>query len=537
MKIEFTHDIIAKKVWERLPEEERQLRLVATSLRQRLEDYKKGNGSLLGLKELVAWEDYFPLLTQDEKLKKFVENSRLEVQAQQEKERLINQRLRSRLNIIYVIAGALLLLAIFFFFQARTIRFQKNQIEADAQKATQLRKAFGADDQNYFIEEGINKFKTGDFQEAIYDFALAQFLSPPSDTILASSWIQRSQKGLKAKQLFQAGQWEAARQLIAEISVEKVRPSSLIQQLEEAENIWQDVIEERPLNAIKQLDLSDKQLHALPEELGQLVNLERLYLEKNHLITLPQTIGKLKKLTDLVVNENDLDSLPSSIGQLAALDFLDLSHNELSKLPASFGQLRLLNQLNIEHNQLDSLPPSIGNLTNLAELNVSHNSLTGIPREFIQLRSLKSLSLGRNEIDSLPEAFGQFPALTELDLDSNQMVVLPKAFHQMQALEILHLSYNQLEKLPENFGQLKALRELYLNHNQLKSPPSSFGQLENLSSAYFQNNQINQLSAEFFDELPQPLTFIDMTSNPLSDSSKNTIRSMNSAGTGILIKY
>ncbi len=534
MKIEFTHDIIAKKVWERLPEEERQLKLVAASLNQRLEDYKKGTGSLLGLKELVAWEDYFPVLAREGALKKFVEGSRLEVEAQQEKERIINRRLRSRLTAIYFIAGALFLLAIFFFIQARTISFQKKQIEADAQKATQLRTAFGADDRGYFIEEGIKKFESSQFQEAIYDFALARFLSPLADTALTSSWIDRAQKGLEAEQLFQAGQWDRTQQLTDEISDSNARPSALIQRLKEAENIWQEAINDRPLNTILRLDLSERQLHAIPETIGQLVNLEQLYLNNNHLNTLPPSIGQLSNLRDLVINGNDLDSLPPSLSRLTALEFLELSHNELEKLPDSFGQLNSLRKLNARHNRIDTLPSSIGNLNSLTELDMSHNKLKKIPSELTKLKALEKLILGRNAINSLPEEFGDFPALEELDLDSNLIVVLPPSFSQMQQLEILHLSHNRLRELPNNFGELQSLKNLFLDHNQMESLPLSFGQLVRLSSAYLQSNRISAFSEELLDNLPGALIFIDLTGNELSDSIRIMIRNRIAAGTNIL---
>ncbi len=51
MKHELTHDIIAEKVWERLPEQNIQLRKTKRSLELRYSDYVDGKGSLLGEKE------------------------------------------------------------------------------------------------------------------------------------------------------------------------------------------------------------------------------------------------------------------------------------------------------------------------------------------------------------------------------------------------------------------------------------------------------------------------------------------------------
>lgn len=61
MKTELAHDIIAAKVWERLPERDKELRRIMHSLEQRLRDHKEGKGSLLGEKEIIAWHDYISL--------------------------------------------------------------------------------------------------------------------------------------------------------------------------------------------------------------------------------------------------------------------------------------------------------------------------------------------------------------------------------------------------------------------------------------------------------------------------------------------
>lgn len=101
MKIELTHDIIAEKVWEKLPEQDKQLRLIRNSLQQRWLDYQKESGSLLGEKELIAWENYFSLMDLSEdhlafisKSKETIERQKKEEQEQQERElRLTRQKL------------------------------------------------------------------------------------------------------------------------------------------------------------------------------------------------------------------------------------------------------------------------------------------------------------------------------------------------------------------------------------------------------------------------------------------------------------
>lgn len=103
MKVELTHDIIAEKIWEKLPEQDKQLRLIRDSLRQRFLDFQKQSGSLLGEKELISWEDYFILLDLPAEQQQFIAQSKAAVQQkkqaeQQQKEREL-QLTRQKLEV------------------------------------------------------------------------------------------------------------------------------------------------------------------------------------------------------------------------------------------------------------------------------------------------------------------------------------------------------------------------------------------------------------------------------------------------------
>jgi len=92
MRIELTHDIIALKIWEQLPERDKQLRMVKNSLHQRLRDYNRGSGSLLGEKELIAWEELLTLLNLSEEQKSFIEKSKVAIEQKKSQEKANEQR-------------------------------------------------------------------------------------------------------------------------------------------------------------------------------------------------------------------------------------------------------------------------------------------------------------------------------------------------------------------------------------------------------------------------------------------------------------
>ena len=86
-------------------------------------------------------------------------------------------------------------------------------------------------------------------------------------------------------------------------------------------------------------DLSNRELAALPPEIGQLTNLWELRLDGNQLTALPSEIGQLTNLWELRLDGNQLTALPPEIGQLTNLGTLGLDGNQLTALPPEIGQL------------------------------------------------------------------------------------------------------------------------------------------------------------------------------------------------------
>ena len=144
------------------------------------------------------------------------------------------------------------------------------------------------------------------------------------------------------------------------------------------------------------LDLSELGLTSLPEEIGNLTELQSLDLYSNQLTTLPPSIGALTALRELNLSSNQLTALPESIGGFTALQRLYLSSNQLTALPESIGDLTALQDLYLSDNQLTALPESIGGLAALQYLNLSRNRLTALPNSLFTLQHLESLDAERN---------------------------------------------------------------------------------------------------------------------------------------------
>ena len=100
----------------------------------------------------------------------------------------------------------------------------------------------------------------------------------------------------------------------------------------------------------------------LPNNIGQISELESLFIEKHDLLELPDSFTLLTNLVTLGISNNYLISLPEDFGNLTNLETLDLGYNQLESIPESIGDLNNLLYLFLFNNHLTSLPETICNL-------------------------------------------------------------------------------------------------------------------------------------------------------------------------------
>ncbi|TXJ06848.1 MAG: leucine-rich repeat domain-containing protein [Aeromicrobium sp.] len=83
------------------------------------------------------------------------------------------------------------------------------------------------------------------------------------------------------------------------------------------------------------------------------------------------------RVTSLKLWSKGLTSLPPEIGNLTELEYLFLTNNELWDLPDEIGKILSLRALHMGRNKLMSVPASIGKLYNLTRLSLDRNKLSG----------------------------------------------------------------------------------------------------------------------------------------------------------------
>jgi len=245
------------------------------------------------------------------------------------------------------------------------------------------------------------------------------------------------------------------------------------------------------VNNTTDLDLSNTGLTgAIPIEIGDMVNLERLVLSNNELSgEIPSTIGNLMNLESLHLGENSLTgSIPSEIENLMNLTSLTLFSNQLTgEIPPEIGNLTNLIVLWLFDNQLTGeIPNEIWNLTNLEKLYLSDNQLTGeIPSEIGNLTNLERLYLSDNQLTGvIPSEIGNLTNLERILFFNNQLTgEIPLQIENLTNLEDLYLQNNQLTgTIPSGIGNYSNLEVLKLHANQLTgSIPVTLCNLSNLT--------------------------------------------------------
>ncbi len=266
---------------------------------------------------------------------------------------------------------------------------------------------------------------------------------------------------------------------------------------------------------------------AVPHQLGNLENLDYLYLNENDLTgTIPPELGSLENLTALYLHSNHFSgTLPATFANLSQLRSLQVFGNELDgPVPSWIGNLTNLTDLLLDGNRFTgTIPPQIGNLTNLTAFGAGGNLLSGtIPAEIGNLTRMQYLSLDSAGLSGeIPISIWEMKELVNVRLDDNDLTgSLPPGIGDLQNLTVLLLSTNRMTgQIPAAIGELPSLQILGLDGNRFSGPiPAA---ISGASALSFLGVEKNALSGEL------PASLLGMSELQAVRMNFNALKSSN----------
>jgi Leucine-rich repeat (LRR) protein len=184
-------------------------------------------------------------------------------------------------------------------------------------------------------------------------------------------------------------------------------------------------------------------LKSLPEEIGNLKNLQTFFIANGDIETLPESVANLTNVTDLeIYNCPKMTRFPRVISQLPNLASANLSANP--------------QWTDVDEGLREMAVSPAGESVQILYMNEC--SLTLLPKEINNMKKLGLLSVRSNKISKIESAFPDI-SFTQLYLDNNQITEIPyfvnesgkRHFFRIEDVETLSCSYNKIKLFPDVF--------------------------------------------------------------------------------------
>lgn len=175
---------------------------------------------------------------------------------------------------------------------------------------------------------------------------------------------------------------------------------------------------------------------SLPKSIGNLVNLEALYVANGLITEIPEEIKNCVSLTDVeIYNCVKLNKFPDALAAMPELVLLNFSFNRaMSPEEMRRGLDVLFNGASQDKIQI---------------LYLNDNNIEEFPASAKNLKKLGLLDLAANKLHTIHPM--EDVALVQCYLDDNQLTTLPKNFCVTNDLENLSVSNNKLTEFPNIF--------------------------------------------------------------------------------------
>ena len=187
------------------------------------------------------------------------------------------------------------------------------------------------------------------------------------------------------------------------------------------------------LQDLFKLDISNKDIAELPNEIGKLSNLRMLIVDNNNIKEFPSEIYQLKNLGLLSCMKNEISHISEEIINLQGLLMFAACHNEISILPNNFFRLNNLTSFCMHGNKLTALSNDVCNLSKLTSITISNNDIAVLPQSISKLEYLDSLDIENTQISEIPIGLLKHGKINKLSMNDD---LLPFIINNMQYVNV-----------------------------------------------------------------------------------------------------
>ncbi|NME68177.1 leucine-rich repeat domain-containing protein [Flammeovirga aprica] len=133
-----------------------------------------------------------------------------------------------------------------------------------------------------------------------------------------------------------------------------------------------------------------------------------------------QLVGGAGRVQGLILEDKKLNALPDNIGELAQMETLDIGNNTITTLPASIENLQELKALKISNNGISTIIDGIYNLGNLEVLDIQGNNLHVLDEKVNGLVNLELVQMQNNHFTF--DDIGRIPQTSQKEYNPQGIV-------------------------------------------------------------------------------------------------------------------
>ena len=210
----------------------------------------------------------------------------------------------------------------------------------------------------------------------------------------------------------------------------------------------------------------------------------------NGLKSLPKEIGNLTNLEQLFIANSEIEELPDEVANLISCTDVELYNcPKMTKFPMALTRMPNVALMNLANNRQWSSEEVLKGFKGLATgpsrekiqiLYLNENNLEVVPKEIKNMKKLGMIDFTSNRIHTIEEAWGNDIKPVQIYFDNNRLSEFPVdetgVFCYMEDAETFSVRNNNFTQFPNIFdaGSLYAIVSIDFSYNHISSFPEDF---------------------------------------------------------------